>query len=1652
MNSTSFDFNELIHNGDSSKVYKGIRNTDNREVILKLFNSEQSLFHREFQIIKKLNFGGIIEALSFERVDGKSFIVMEDFGGVSLNRVNYNFADNIDLFIDLSITIAQSINTIHKNYVIHKDINPSNIVWNRDTGVVKIIDFGISTELSRERIKIDSTDIVEGTLAYISPEQTGRINRSLDYRTDYYSFGITLYQLLTGKLPFNGRDSIEIIHNHITQEPIPPKDLVDIEGKSETYIKKVENLSNIILKLISKSSYDRYQSLSGVMDDLNNCKENKNFIIAQNDYSEQFKVPELLLGREEELKLLYSALESVKRGNKEFVLISGEPGIGKSVLINEIERPAFEHKAYFLKGKYDQYNQDRPYYALLLAIKQLVKLILVEPEERISIWRDKLKDTLRDNGQIIIDLIPEMKLIIGEQKVLPELTLLETKNRFNNTITSFVKCLADRENPLVIFIDDLQWVDSSSLNLIELVMNDDDISGLLIIGAYRENEVDSMHPLSRSIKRLNQHSVKSIRLNNLNLESIRKLSALSLNRYDDDLIEFSELLLKKTNGNPFFTVQLLNSLYKDEILNFNSELLYWEWNRDQLEKYDISDNIVDLMIKNIKLLGDETQEFLQLASAIGNSFDLDILSKISDKNREYISSIIWEALKEGIIEPCDIHYKYVNDRDDDINPAYKFIHDKVQQAAYSMLNSEKKTKAHINIARLITTDIFETLSHYNKALDFISDNKELEKVFTLNYKAGNRALTSNAYESALYHFELALKLFNQLIDRSEELQLQLHIKIMESCYYCGEFTKLEEVSKYALTLTRNKIDEAYIYEIVMNAYYTQQKVDEIITMGTILLKKFKISIPSKPGLINILTEYIKTLWKLRRYSIDDLYNLKIMDDPESIAICRLLSVMISSAYVSRPDISPILSLKLVQLSLEFGNFPHSQIYPFFGLLHLMILNRADMCFNYGDLGLKLSQQEEFRGSRTQNLLMYYAFNYHWKQPITETIEPLLEGYSIGIENGDIEYACWSLHCSDFAAFFSGYSLDTLFERMVYHRKKMVLHKQFTILHIFSTVLQSLDNLKNEPNNPDVLSGEFMDEKNLLESLEGSTLRTTKASIYFWKVILSYMFNNYEESIKHAAQFYKLIDAHAGLSSQPFFYFIHSLSLLKVIKGKSPIKRLKLMKTIKQNQKLLGRIAKNAPENHRFKWLLVEAEIFRVSNRTDRAQKMYELAIEDVKHTSNTWMKAIAYETYANFYISQERSELANYFLQEAYDLYRVWGAQTKVKHMESRYTHFTLNKRSSKIDTSITSSSSSTKTLDLLTVLKVSKVISSEMNLEKLLNKLMEYLIENAGAQKAVLLLSKDNQWSIEASIENNRSNLTVLQNIPIFKTDGDDLEEISSDNNLLSKNIIKYVIITKSNLILDNAVEEGDFIRDEYIIENKCKSILCLPLQNQGKLNGILYLENNLSSSIFLDERIEVLNMISSNVSIAIENAWMYREVNELNRNLERKVKERTIELEKQSITDRLTGLYNRYKIEQVLDYEYNRVVRYGSSYSIIIIDIDHFKSVNDNYGHQTGDIVIKELSQILKQSVRSVDTVGRWGGEEFVIISPESDLDSIKKLAEKLREKIEGYTFPVVKTKTISLGVATSTNNDTIDGLIKRADDNLYRAKHEGRNRVCW
>jgi serine/threonine protein kinase len=824
---------EQLYESGHSLIFRGRRNADNLPIVLKLLKNEYptreeiARFKREYEITRNLNLStgsglavdGVIGVYAMERYKGRLVMVLEDFGGESLTRYLGDQALEVTKFLRLAIQISDILGKIHQRNIMHKDINPSNIIWNPDTAQLKIIDFGISTELSREQPEIRNPNVLEGTLAYMSPEQTGRMNRAMDYRTDLYSLGATYYRLLTGQLPFQTTDVMELIHCHLAQHPVP------LNKINQDIPKPV---SDIIMKLLAKTAEDHYQGTFGLKADLQICltqlqtsegsETSKVFIepfeIGQKDISDRFQIPQRLYGREQEIEILLEAFERVNtplnppsrgEGATELIAITGPPGIGKSSLVQEIHPAVVEKRGYFVSGKFEQLTQNIPYSAFIQAFRELIDYILAEPEIQINLWKERLLKALGANGRIIVEVIPEIELIIGPQPELPELSPDKAQNRFHLTFRNFVRTFATAEHPLVIFLDDTQWADLPSLKLITLFMTDTAISSLLLVCAYRNNESNVAHPLQTMLTEIQNTcaTVNTITLKPLTLKDVNQLLVDTLHithPYPSQEGEappyaplkegippdpskggslLAELFLQKTGGNPFFLLQFLQLLHEERLLKFNDRLGIWEWKLEQIQKAEITDNVVNLMAGKIQKLPEATQRTLEFAACIGNQFDLETLATITEKAKTEIVYDVWKALQEGLIVQLDDSYSHVEIIDSyfpttDLsesclegsreenrripvitgNPHFKFLHTRVRQAAYSLMAEDHKHTVHVKIGRLILDrtpkheleeKIFEVVNHFNLGKDLITSQSEKDKLAEINLIAGKKAKASAAF-------------------------------------------------------------------------------------------------------------------------------------------------------------------------------------------------------------------------------------------------------------------------------------------------------------------------------------------------------------------------------------------------------------------------------------------------------------------------------------------------------------------------------------------------------------------------------------------------------------------------------------------------------------------------------------------------------------------------------------------------------------------------------------------------------------------------------------------------------------------------------------------------------------------------------------------
>ncbi|MBE9126992.1 MULTISPECIES: ATP-binding sensor histidine kinase [unclassified Coleofasciculus] len=1552
-----------IYESANSVVHRAIRKQDNKAVILKVLKEdyptpkELTRYKQEYQITRNLNLDGVVKAYGLEPYQRSLVIILEDFGALSLKQLmNHLVATKHTLplpeFLPIAIKTAEILGTIHTANIIHKDINLSNIVYNPETGQVKIIDFGISTQLSRENPTLKNPNVLEGTLAYISPEQTGRMNRSLDYRTDFYSLGVTFYELLTGKLPFETDDALELVHCHIAKVPISPH-----EVNSE--IPQV--VSDIVMKLMAKTAEDRYQSAFGIKADLELCltqleSDGKilEFRIAARDISDKFQIPQKLYGREKEVETLLTAFErvatdvvtdltdnlSVGSKNKlsatksaakvEMMLVAGYSGIGKSALVQEVHKPITEKRGYFISGKFDQFQRNIPYSAVVSAFKELMRQLLTESEAQLNQWREKLLTALGANIQVIIDVISEVELIVGKQPTVPELGAQESQNRFNLVFKKFIRAFCTKEHPLVIFLDDLQWADSASLRLIELMMTDTDTQYLFLIGAYRDNEVSVSHPLMMTIHELQKKetTINFITLSPLALEPISQLIADTFHSDIESVKPFAELVIRKTEGNPFFINEFLKTLYAENLLTFipptslskgglKDKLLYsppwqggvrggvWQWDITQIEAKDITDNVVELMIRKVKKLPKPTQDILQLAACVGANFDLKTLCIISEKSSEEISKQLISVVPSGLIIPTSEFDEEFLIQD------YKFLHDRVQQAAYTLIDEAQKQTVHLQIGHLLlqntapdalSDEIFKIIDHFNLGVELVKPEEERHKVAKLNLMAGQKAKLATAYSAATNYLKTGLKLLSADSWQSQyDLTLALHKEAAESAYLNGDFATMEQLAKNVLNHAKTVLEKVKIYDVKIQAAGSQGNFKEAIKIGLQALKLLGVILPEQPSPLDIQKGFEQTALLYAGQEIEELINLPDMTEAEPQAAIYILSSISAAAYIAAPELMLLIVLSMVNLSIKYGHSTWSAFsYACQGLILCGVVQDIELGYKFGKLSLTLVEQLNPKRGKARALEVLGAHVIHWKEHFRETLPIVSEGYRSGVETGEFEFAgyCAFFVCDH--SYFIGHELTELEQKMATYGNAIRQIRRENPLNWVAIFRQAVLNLLSLSENPSHLIGDAYNEEQWLPLAIQANDRLGIHLLYLNKLILSYLFGEDEQARQNAVLAEQYLDGVTAMVVVPLFHFYDSLAHLVVFADASKLEKEVLLNRINTNQEKMQKWAHHAPMNHLHKFYLVEAEKARVLDQVIEAEEFYEQAITGARENQYIQEEALAYELAAKFYLARGRRKIAQTYMKEAHYGYMRWGATAKIKDLEVKYPQL-LAKSSPvtritdtrKTTTSTTTDSKSASALDLATVMKASQAISGEIVLDKLLASLMKILIQNAGAQSGFLILSSQSQsgnnngnWVIQASGSVDEEQMTILQSIGI------DSVELSTQMSLLSPGIVHYVIRTKENVVLNDAVHTGQFTQDSYIKTKQPKSILCIPLLDRTKLSGILYLENNLTTDAFTPDRVELLKLLSSQVAISIENAQLYTNLQQFNENLEQLVEERTTEL----------------------------------------------------------------------------------------------------------------------------------------------------------------
>jgi len=1402
----------------------------------------------EYGLKGELDPAWAVRPLRLVRDSERTMLVLEDPGGRPLDR-HLGRPMAVAQFLRLAINISAALRGLHERGIIHKDVKPTNILVDSAIEKVWLTGFGIASRLPRERQAPEPPETIAGTLAYMAPEQTGRMNRSIDSRSDLYSMGVSFYELLTARLPFTAADPIELIHCHIAREPAPPGELASGVPAS---------LSMIVMKLLAKTAEERYQTAAGVEADLRKCLAAWEslgridpFPLGLRDASERLIIPEKLYGRDGEIATLLAAFDRVLRhGGSELVLVSGYSGIGKSSVVNELHKVIVLPRGIFISGKFDQRLRDIPHATLAQAFKGLIQHLLNGHADDIAGWRHAIKEAVGNQGRLLTDIIPELVQLIGPQPTVAVLSPHDAQLRFQTVFQRFVAVFARAEHPLVIFVDDLQWLDPATLTLIEYLLLHPDTGHLLVIGAYRDNEVDSAHPLMHKLEDLRRVGAKVDRivLGSLSVDDIKRWLCDTLRHAPCEMRSFAELVHKRSGGNPFFAGQFLTSLAEERLVKFDVNSRSWTWDLDAIADKQHSDNPVDLMIARLRRLAPEAQEALKLLACLGNHADFATLAKLRSESHEAMHTGFRDAVHAGAAVPRE--------------GSYRFFHDRVQEAAYALIPTEGRAELHLRIARLLIAEteqeriaekIYDLVNQLNLGSALISEWSEKVRAAELNFVAGRKAKASTAYAAASTYLAAGIAvLSDEGWERSYDLTLALFLERTECEILNSNLEQAAGSVEALLIKARSKIDQAEICRLRMLLQLRQGNYAPAVRTALECLRTFGVDLPDSPTPEQVRAEYEEMRRTLGERSIESLVDLPIMDDPDMRAVMKLSATLGELAYHTDGNLFQMICCWMVKLSCRHGTSEYSTIgYGATAAVLGPAFHRFADGEAFGRLAVAVAERYGFTAQKAgAHFLMQLAVL--WTRPIDDALTCLEAAIRAVAETGEMIYACFNRQARLIVLMARGDPLDQVWLESAGALDFVRKYKfgQLVILSIQGFV-QSLRGGAG--------TGAPLDQA----ALEARVLRggVPIVACFHWILQLQrhFLLGSAETALEFAAKAKPILwSARLNLQSMDYCFY-HSLAIAAVFQTSSPERQAELREDFIAHLASFQRWAESCPATFAHKHLLVSAEWARLEGREVEAMRLYEQAIRLAAERGFLQDQALASELAARFYRNRGFERLADFYLGEARDCYARWGALAKVAQLDQS-RHVGQQPPLSPKPTI----EAPVEQFDLTTVIKMSQAVAGEIVIEKLIETLMVIAVEHAGADRGLLLLPHGGQYRIEAEARSGRDGVRVR----LFETPVAPLE--------FPVRILERVVRTQSQVILDDARGRHAFVGDDYIGRKQARSLLCLPLLKQAELTGVLYLENSLASHVFTPARIAVLELLASQAAIALENARLYRDVAE--------------------------------------------------------------------------------------------------------------------------------------------------------------------------------
>ncbi|MBR9883412.1 MAG: serine/threonine-protein kinase PknK, partial [Oceanospirillales bacterium] len=1249
--------------------------------------------------------------------------------------------------LEISLRIVRALDEVHGNDLVHKALTPEHVLYNPSSGAIALTGFGIASELDQERQAVEMSRSLEGPLPYLSPEQTGRMNRDLDYRSDYYSLGVLLFELLTGRQPFQADNLLEWVHSHISR--LPPL-------AHEVNPQVPDAVSAIVLKLMAKNPEERYQSCAGLLYDLARCADLvatgrpiAPFALGEKDVVQKFLVPQRLYGRDAEVQSLLGLFESAVTGNTEFCLVHGYSGVGKSALVNEIDRPLVRERGFLVQGKFDQYQSTEAYAALATTFRSLVQQILAEPEESLARWRAQLLDVLAPNAALVVELVPELELIIGPQPDVAQLPPAEARNRLQIVLGAYLRVFAGEGHPVVLFLDDLQWSDLPTIELLKRLVTSHELSHLLLIGAYRSNEVSVGHPLWMMLEELRpKRAIREIPLGPLDRDSVSELVADALSQNVLEASALSDLLYDKAQGNPFFTNELLRQLHKKGVIEPDPVSGHWRWDLDAAQWSGVSSDVVEFMVDNLRRLPVETQRVMQLAACIGGTFDLRTLATIYEHSIAQTASALLPALKQHAVLPLHSDYRLVADGDafgsvTTLNPSYRFQHDRVQQAAYALIETQRLKEVHLSIGRLMIQGIgsavpdervIDIVSHLNEGRGLIDSAYEKRQLCELNLRAGVRAKHSSAYESALNYLQISA----QLLPENPWQQVPVLMKALacetqQCAYLTGRTEKADYWIDVMLEHAESDLERGDILATRTRQYATTGRMEASIQSAIQGLAILGVKFTEHPTLDDIAVERQRVIEYLGDRTIADLVDAETVEDPSTLTAMRLLMEIFAAAFLSGSgNLFPYLVLKAVNLSLRHGNCPESAFaYAAYGMLLCGELDEPAEGFEYAKAGLELNERIDDLTLRARVIYVYAMFVHHWSRHWSSLTPWFRKGIEAGYQTGDLLYLAYS--AQDCVIWDPTLDLETAHRLHEEHLEIVRECAYQDSLDSGTLFLQMQRNLLGMTESLLSLNDESFDEEACLRGMQERQFMTGIANYHIYSAEICALYGDYDKALEHVYAQDQLIKSAMSLPQLVRFYIVAFLTLATHYPAMEPEKKRETDARLRRDLARMTRWADNCEENFRHLQYLMEAELERLAGRNDAALDRYEAAIDAARKSGFLRDEAAAYERAARHLLALDRPRCAEGYLRGAYRVYDRWGAQRKVVQMEQEFP-LLRDFASSTRSTAFANKGEASSDLDLASVMRASREISGEIVLDSLLKTTMGMLLENAGGQWGALV------------------------------------------------------------------------------------------------------------------------------------------------------------------------------------------------------------------------------------------------------------------------------------------------------------------------------